>query len=301
MAAYRPYHPPTEVFPRLIQWAEERAAIRAMLLTSTQARPDAAPDILSDYDVILVVRDIQPFYADRSWLADFGPVLVVYWDPIHPAPGFDLEQTGNVTQYEDGLKIDFTLWPVELLAQLVAGPELTAELDSGYRILVDKDQLAARLKPPTYTAYLPKPPTEEAYQIWINDFFSDAPYVGKCLWRGELLPLKWCLDYDMKHVYLRQMLEWWLAVKYEGQVGLGALGKGLKKRLPPDMYSLLEASYAGAGVAENWAALYRTIELFRRAAIEVGEALDYLYPAELDKRVIAYLQQMQRQSKGRYE
>jgi hypothetical protein len=41
---------------------------------------------------------------------------------------------------------------------------------------------------------------EETYQTLIQDFFSDAPYVAKCLWRDELLPAKWCLDYDMKYI-----------------------------------------------------------------------------------------------------
>jgi len=64
------------------------------------------------------------------------------------------------------------------------------------------------MKAPTYTAYLPTPPTDETYQKVVQDFFSDIPYVAKCLWRDELLPAKWCLDFDMKHVFLRQMLEW---------------------------------------------------------------------------------------------
>ena len=28
--------------------------------------------------------------------------------------------------------------------------------------------------------------------------------MAKCLWRDEIFPAKWCLDYDMKHVYLRR-------------------------------------------------------------------------------------------------
>lgn len=73
-------------------------------------------------------------------------------------------------------------------------PTLLDELDAGYRVLLDKDQLTAALPPPTHRAYLPTPPDEAAYQQWIEEFFSDVPYVAKCLWRGELFPAKWCLD-----------------------------------------------------------------------------------------------------------
>src|SRR5512136_3102311 len=111
-----------DLIPMLIQWAAARSSIRAVLLTSTRAIPDAPLDALSDYDVILVVQDIHPLVADRSWLNDFGEVLVAYWDPIHPDPVFGIERCGNVTQYADGLKIDFTLWPVVLFQQIVAAP-----------------------------------------------------------------------------------------------------------------------------------------------------------------------------------
>ena len=211
-----------------------------MLLTSTRAIPNAPVDIFSDYDVVLVVEDIHPFFEDRSWLEDFGEVLVVYWDPIYSDPDYGIEKIANVTQYADGLKIDFTLWPVELLRKIIQAPALTAELDAGYRILLDKDRLTEGMKPPTYSAYIPVPPTDEAYQKWIEDFFSDAPYVAKCLLRGELLPAKWCLDYDMKHVYLRPMLEWRVEFEHGWSIPVGSLGKGLKKRLPPEIWSQLE-------------------------------------------------------------
>ena len=281
-----------DVISRLVQWAEQRDSVRAMLLTSTRAIPNAPVDIFSDYDVVLVVEDIHPFFEDRSWLEDFGEVLVVYWDPIYSDPDYGIEKFANVTQYADGLKIDFTLWPVELLRKIIQAPAVTAELDAGYRILLDKENLTDGMKPPTYTAYIPVPPTNEVYQKMIEEFFSDAPYVAKCLWRDELLPAKWCLDYDMKHVYLRPMLEWRMELDHDWSVRTSALGKGLKKRLPPEIWSQLERTYVGADIADNWEALFHTMALFRQVAIEVGEALGYLYPHDLDQRVTDYVQEM---------
>lgn len=148
---------------QLIKWAEDQETVRAMLLTSTRAIPHATVDLLSDYDVILVVRDIHPLYADRSWLQDFGQVLVSYWDQIHPEP-----------------------------------------------------------------------------------------------------------DYGIAH-----------------------FSKG-----PPALWSQLEESYAGAGVEENWVALYKTLALFRQVASEVAEQLGYVYPTELDQQVTAYAQKIQRLPQG---
>jgi aminoglycoside 6-adenylyltransferase len=281
-----------DLIPTLVQWATARDAIRAMLLTSTRAVPGAPTDILSDYDVILIARDIHPFVADRAWLNDFGEVLVAYWDPVHPDPVFGIEQSGNVVQYAGGLKIDFTLWPIALFQQIAAAPVLDAELDAGYRVLLDKDHLADALRPPTLTAYVPKPPSLAEYQTHVNDFLTDAPYVAKCLWRDELFPAKWCLDYDMKHIYLRQLLEWRMGIEHGWSVPAGSLGKGLKKRLPPEIWAQLEQCYAGAGLADNWEALAHTMALFRRVAIEVGAHLGYAYPDELHQRVSAYVERI---------
>jgi len=283
---------PRDVVRRLVQWVDRKEVVRAMLLTSTRANPHMPVDVFSDYDVLLVVADIRPFFADRSWLRDFGQVLVVYWDPIYPEPAYGIEQTGNVTQYADGLKIDFTLWPVALAQRIAQAPVLPADLDVGYAVLVDKDHLTADMRPPTYRAYIPPRPAEDTYQTVIQDFFSDAPYVAKCLWRDELLPAKWCLDYDMKHIYLRRMLEWRMERDHGWSVPTGNLGKGLKKRLPPEIWSQLEGAYVGAGITDNWEALFRTMALFRRVAIDVADDLGYAYPHDLDQRVTAYVRAM---------
>ncbi len=282
-----------DVLAHLKEWASGQDLVRAMLLTSTRAVPQAIVDRMSDYDVILVVRDILPFHADRTWLGAFGDVVVGYWDPIHPAEGCDFLVFGNVIQYADGLKIDFTLWPVELLRRVADEHKLPAELDAGYLVLMDKDGLTKGLQAPTYTGYIPNRPTEDVYQKTIEDFFSDAPYAAKCLWRGELLPLKWCLDYDMKHLFLRQMLEWHMECDHNWSVAPGAMGKGLKKWLRPELWVELESTYAGAEPEDNWDALLRTIALFRRAARAVGVQLGYTYPEDLDQRVMDYVKQIQ--------
>lgn len=286
-------YPEDDIIDRLIEWAKPRISIRAMLLTSTRAIPNASVDAFSDYDVILIVEDIHSFYEDRSWLEDFGEVLVAYWDPIYPDPHYGDEKFGNVTQYIDGLKIDFTLLGLEWLKKVGEATKLPAELDAGYRVLLDKDHLTEGMKPPTYSSYIPTRPTPERYQKIVNDFFSNAPYVAKCLLRDELLPAKWCLDYDMRYIHLHPMLEWRMELDHNWKAKSGVLGKGLKKRLPPAIWTELENTYAGADIVDNWQSLFRTMALFRKVARQVGQGLGYEYPLDLDQRVTAYVQKMQ--------
>lgn len=282
-------HDPDQVIADLIAWGGRQETVRAMLLTSTRAIRHAQVDIYSDYDVVLVVTDIHPFHSERSWLDAFGEVLVAYWDPIFADPDFGIEQTGNVIQYADSLKIDFRVWPITLMEQIAQAPALPEGMDAGYRVLLDKDGLTEGLRPPSYSAYIPARPSEAMYHTVIEEFFSDAPYVAKYLRRDELLPVKWCLDNDMKHTYLRQMLEWRVECDNDWTQPVGALGKGLKKRLPPALWEQLKATYSGAGIEENWEALFRTMALYRQVAIEVGDDLGYRYPHELDRRVTEYV------------
>jgi aminoglycoside 6-adenylyltransferase len=279
------------VLDRIQQWAAEEPSVRAVVLTSSRAIPHAHTDAFSDYDVILAVTNIEPLFNDRAWLENFGTVLALYRDPRIDDRGF--QRSAFVTQYEDSLKIDFSLWPVELFKQIVSEPQLTPEFDAGYRMLVDKDHLTDRLGPPSYTSYIPKPPTEAEYQALIESFFLDTGYVAKFLWRDDLVAAKYILDHSLKHQHLLIMLGWRIEIEHDWKLKLGPYGRGLKRWLPPDLWEQFETTYTDAEISSNWLALFRSIDVMRRVAVEVGDRLGYRYPDQLERRVIDYLRKVQ--------
>ena len=282
------------IMEQLIRWGEGEPLLRAAILTSSRAIPQAHTDAFSDYDVILILTNIQTFFADRSWLDAFGSVLALYRDPLILERGF--QRSAYVTQYEDGLKIDFNLWPVELLKQIVAEPQLPSEFDAGYQVLIDKDKLTVGLKSPTYRAYIPAPPTETEYQDKIESFFLDTAYVAKFLWRDDLMAAKHILENSLKQDHLRPMFEWRIEIDHNWSLKLGPYGRGLKQRLRQDLWADLEQTYTGAELESNWTALFQTINLMRRVATEVGEALGFQYPDELEQRVRKYLHRVKDRS-----
>jgi len=284
------------VIQSLVKWADGQPRVRAMVLTSSRAIPHAPVDVFSDYDVILALTEVRPFFEDRAWLEAFGRVLVLYRDPLHADGGF--ETSGYVTQYENGLKIDFSLWPVEFLQQIAAGPELPVEFDAGYRVLLDKDGLTAGLKPPAHRGYIPEPPSETEYWTRVELLFHNATYVAKHLWRDDLTAAKSSLDGAMKQEDLLPMLEWLIEIDHGWSVKPGPYGRRLKKWLRADLWAELEDTYTGAGLEANWEAMFHTIALFRKVATEVGERLGYTYPHKLDRRAVAYLVRVRNLERG---
>lgn len=270
---------PLSVERRVRDWAYRRDDVRAVLLTGSRGRGDGAVDALSDYDLIVVVADVAPFAADHAWLEEIGEPLAVYWDPPSAT-------VSNVALFADDLKADLTLCTA---AQL---DTQARELDAGYRVWLDKDALAASLPPPSRRPDLPVPPTRERYLQAVEEFLSDVPYVAKCLHRRDLMPARWCLDVDMRETYLRPMLEWRAACDEGWSVPHGILGRGMRRRLPADLWARVEATYAAGTVDASWDALFATVDLYADAARQVGAALGFDVPEARIARVRAHAQRV---------
>lgn len=275
------------VMAELVAWGESQADVRALILTSTRAISNTAIDEFSDYDIIVITSDIHERYTNRHWQYEFGNVVIDWWDPLTSDAETCLQSASGVVYYPGTRKIDFTLWPIEMATNF--STRLSTELDAGYRILLDKDGIAANWPSPSGVGYAVSLPNCEQYRAAVNDFFIGVPYVVTALLRGELLQAKWVLDYDMRYVYLLPMLEWYAAALHGEPVRLGVNGKGLQKLLPEDIWERMEHTYAGLNLAQNRQALNTMILLFRDVAQHVGLAIACEYPDDLHQRVLAHI------------
>lgn len=275
------------VLDRLLAWAKSDPSIQALVLTSSRARADGSADVLSDFDVILAVRDAPAFVAADDWVSAYGRPLA-RWGDEHEVYGSTTYFRGVV--YEDGVKVDYSVWPDTLLERVSEEPVLPEDLDVGYRVLLDKDGRTSCWRAPTFRAHVPAKPTRAEYEALVEEFWWVTTYVAKSLWRGELVFAKFALDYDAKLVALRRCLEWRIEIDHDWSVRPGAYGRGLERLLPEDLRSELAATYVGAEIEENWSALFRTTALFRRVSTEVGDALGYAYPQDVDDAVTALLE-----------
>jgi aminoglycoside 6-adenylyltransferase len=282
-----------DVVARLVGWGENDPSIRALVLTSSRARADESVDALSDYDLIVAVDDAVAFSADDAWVSAYTRPLA-HWgdeDEVHGLPTYF---RGVV--YSDGVKIDYTVWPDALLERVAEAEALPEALDVGYRVLLDKDGRTSDWAAPTYRAHIPAKPTEAEYRALVEEFWWDTTYVAKALWRGEIVFAKFVLDYDAKLVALRRFLEWRVELDHDWSWRPGAYGRGLERHLPAHLAAELSRTYVGTDVEDNWNALFRTTALFRRVATEVGDALGYEYPLEVDEGVSAHLEAVRQSS-----
>ncbi len=267
-----------EVLSCLTAWAENNDLVRAAVLTSSRVSPDASIDFLSDYDIELYVNDLKLFKESDQWLDVFGPIMVRW--PYKPRSTLSPEWITRLILFKDGVRIDFQITDkLEL--------ESTA-YDNGYRILVDKDGILEHLAEPTYLQYIINKPGSEEYQTLVHEFWWDAFYVPKYLWRDELPFAKYMLDNIIRYSFLHRMIEWYIGMKNDWSVSAGLCGKKFKQYLEHKTWGELESTYAGAGIEENWTAFFNTLNLFRKIAKQVGQSLDYNYPDRLDQEVTQY-------------
>ena len=281
-----------EIIRKLIRLGQSNDAIRAVLLTSSLCNPNAPADILSDFDVELFFDDPTPFVESDEWIETLGlgPIMALWhwpneWDE---EPGSGRTWT-RMVYYRDGTKMDISLAFLADLRELSSADALPDGYDIGYRVLVDKDGVTTSLKPPTYQAFILKPPTQAQFTSRIETFWMDSTYVARYLWRDDIVGAKWRLN-CLTDGTLREMLEWSVAMDRDWMWKPGWHGRGLSKALKPDACAELIESYAAGSIADLWESLFRTTALYRKTAIKVAERLGYQYPHDLDKRVTIYQQ-----------
>ncbi|MDQ3693122.1 MAG: aminoglycoside 6-adenylyltransferase [Chloroflexota bacterium] len=278
-----------EVLAKIERWASGHDLIRLVLLTSSRAVPNGPVDLLSDYDIVLVVSEPEAFAETAEWVHGFGAPLIIVRDRESPD---GIEKQSCMVLYDDGTKVDYSVWPLTVLAAIRTTGRLPEEFDVGYRVLLDKDGLAGELPPATYQAHIPAPPTAAEYRGVVEELWWVATYVAKYLWRDEFLPARVILDYELKYLLLRRLLEWQIELDHQWSIRPGFFGRGLQRSLDPETWAEFEATYTGADREQSWAALFRTIALFRRLAIGVGRDLGHEYPRELETKMMSYLRQI---------
>lgn len=257
------------------------------MLTSSLANPLAPVDDFSDLDIELVFDDIDFYQNSHSWIEHFGkPVSMVEEDETF----FDHKHAMKMVLYDDYVKVDFKLYKKSEFTKDILSDTLPEDWDVGYKILIDKDDLTRHLKKPTHQSVIIKKPTEKRFNQVLNDFWWDMTYVAKCLARDEIFYAKFMSENMMRTDYLVPMIEWYIASQHQWNITTNKHGRLFKKYLPDSLWKEIEATFSGSSIDENWKALFAYADLASHLGIQLSEILGYRYPAELEKNIRKYLE-----------
>lgn len=273
----------TEVLTRVQNWAEATPSVRAAILTSSRVNPEPSVDQYSDYDIVVYVNDWSQFWDNDEWMSPyFGEVLVrMPWKPGSTNEGW----LTRLVVFKDGFRIDF---------QINEGALDASHFVDGYRVLIDKDGITDSLAPPTYEGYLVRKPTKEFWESFTNEFWWEIVYVAKALARDELFYARFMLDTQIRLVYLRKLIEWSICVNLGWSTQPNKYGRHFKRLVTPERWEVIESTYVGANIEENWQALENVLALFRELSQEVAEHFGYPYPKKVDQEVSQYMVSMRK-------
>jgi aminoglycoside 6-adenylyltransferase len=268
-----------EMYELILGFAKTNPLIRAVGLNGSRAYGEGRTDIFSDFDIVYLVTDLDPFVRDDSWLNYFGEILILQKpDDMGPKPKQNRGRYAYLTQFKDGNRIDFT----------VVQMRQDRKQKSIGVVLLDKDQLFLTNPRTNEGLFLIKKPSEKAFRDCCNEFWWVAVYAAKGLWRKEIL---YATDHLESHIRkeLLKMLEWQVGFRNHFQVSTGKSQKYLLLYLTEKQGSDLMTTYDLSGYDQCWKALFQMMRLFGETARNLALKLGYAYVLEEEENVIRHV------------
>jgi len=276
----------SENLNKIIQWADKKDNIRAMILSGSLASKEKK-DFLSDYDIALYCKDFN-FLSDSNYNNDWLNEIGSYWVCIHDKFKFlDYDIPTRLTIFDYNFKVDFSFHPIELLEKLSSAKVLPDEYNIGCEILIDKDKALTRMPAPTFEGFIISKPDSPEFQNNINEFWFEIYHSGKYLYRNDLWTAK-LRDVTIKEKLL-QMLEWHHAIKCCWNFSPKNYGKGMKEWIDENLWKELNLCFGKFEKEDSLHALKNTIKLYRKIAIETAKHLGYVYNHKLDESISKFV------------
>ncbi len=268
-----------EMFDLILGTARKDPRVRAVYMNGSRTNPNAPRDVFQDYDIVYVVRELETFKADHSWIDVFGERFMLQMPEAMRDPSGD-GHFNWMMLFTDGNRLDLTLIPIEK-------PELIGS-DSLSIALLDKDGILPPFPPASDRDYLVKPASELEYFSCCNNFWWCLQNVAKGMAREE-----WPYVMMMYHTVVREelhdMIAWYIGLITDFQVSAGKMGKYFKNHLPPEMYKQYLVTYSAAETADMWRAIGSACDLFSTLARRTGEGFGYSYNGQDEKNMRCYL------------
>ena len=261
----------------ILRFAESNDEIRAVVLIGSRANPSMPVDILSDYDIMFLVRNPAAFIRDACLQKLFGRKIILQHNIISQEK---VSWDAFLMILADGIRIDLSIMPVDYIGQI--------SIDSPRLILRDKDGVFHDQVQIEGSPYIIKKPSQEDYRDTINEFWFCSTNVARGIWRREL-SYTLQMYYTIVHPCLVRVLEWQAGSENNWKISTGKFGRFLYKYMADGGPGKFEMTFPGADFDSVWKALFASCDLVSDYGVRLARQLDYSYPFEEDANVRKYL------------
>jgi aminoglycoside 6-adenylyltransferase len=259
---------------RIREWASREQDIRTLLMVGSRGG-NGKTDKLSDYD-ISVFGPFEEWSISDEWLLKLSPYWICIRDQFQWA---EKVIPTRLVIFKSGIKVDFAFHPSRFLEQMIQSRQLFPAYDSGYMVILDKDEIATQLPHATFTGFIRQVPGQEEFSYAWNEFWFEAYHVAKYLRRADFW-IAGTRDNAMKK-WLLKMLEWYAASKPGFQLAIGNEGKNLQAWIDEKYYCRLESCFSGCDQSGGINALYATLDLFSDLSKETAATLSLSLNTEI--------------------
>jgi len=274
----------TDFQEHVVEWANGRSDIQAVLLIGSLARETHPADEWSDVDLILFADDIEVYASQEKWLVNFGDVLV---------PVFERHQSGDIewlVLFADGLKADFYFAPgAENLSSIISEASYSFVIRRGAKLLYSRSDIELDL-PPSELELAIQPEASE-FLAATHTILMNGHKMAKFTRRGDVVRAKLVLESLMRPTLLR-MIAWHAQALFGMERDTWYNGRYLSEWADPRVLVALPNTYGDYSVEETWRSLFGTLILFRWLAEETAVQWQYPFPVEAADQVLAWIREM---------
>ncbi len=261
-----------KMFELIMQKAIDDERIRAVTMNGSRADKNATHDKYSDFDIVYYVKDIREFTQNRSWIEDFGEILIMQCPMDWYMEPYDYESRDNfnyLIQFKDGNRIDLSLVDISNIEQ-------EKENDEPRIVLLNKDNYDSLVNCDTDKAFWVDKPSEKEFQDTINEFRWVSIYVSKGLCRKQLYYAKHMYDVNVMEMFMK-MLNWKIGVDNNFQVSTGAHSKYLYRYLNENEMKRVHSIFPGGEYEDIWMKLFLMYDYFEENTAYVAKHLGFHY------------------------
>ncbi len=272
-----------EMFNIIINNAKEDQRIRAAYMNGSRANPNIKKDKYQDYDIVYVVTETSSFLQDSNWITRFGELAMVQQPDSNDFGWGQTSDFGSsyawLMLFKDGNRVDLQIKIKDAMLEEYLDDTLTVPL-------IDKDNILPQIPASNDRGYWISKPTNAQYSGCCNEFWWCLNNVAKGIVRDQI-SYTMRMYYEVVHVQLDKMLEWYVGIETDFSVSVGMWGKYINEYLPVRLYEKYKRTYST--YEDLWTAIFVACELFRTVAINVGQHLGFDYNRSDDDNMMEYM------------